>query len=328
VEELLRISELKLNFNTEEGLVEALDGVNLSIKKGFFNGLIGETGCGKSITGLSILKLLDNNAIIEKGEILYNNKNLLGFSEKRMQKEIRGNEIAMIFQDAGSSLNPVFTVQKQLEEAVKMYRKASKKEYREIVIEELKKVSLPDVESLLKKYPHQLSGGMKQRVMIAMMLACKPALLIADEPTTALDVSVQAQFIQVLKNLKERFNMTFLYITHDLAVVNEICDFVSVMYAGRIVEDVSVRELFKNPLHPYTIKLVNSVLTAETRIEDLEEIPGSVPRLINPPKGCRFHPRCDEAMEICQEKIPELIEVNNNHFVACHNRLRGDDFGQ
>lgn len=322
MKDLLRIKDLKLSFKTEEGIVEALDGINLNIKEGFFNGLIGETGCGKSITGLSILGLLDNNAIVEKGEIIYKNKNLLKYNEKKMQKEIRGNEISMIFQDAGSSLNPVFSIRDQVEESVKMYRKASKNEYKKIVIDELKKVNLPDAENLLKKYPHQLSGGMKQRVMIAMMLACRPTLLIADEPTTALDVSIQAQFIQVLKNLKDVFNMTFLYITHDLAVVNEICDYVSVMYAGKIVETVSVKDLFKKPTHPYTYKLVNSVLTAETELEDLEEIPGSVPRLINPPSGCRFHPRCHEAMEKCKKIAPELIEVNKDHFVACHNRIK------
>jgi oligopeptide/dipeptide ABC transporter ATP-binding protein len=322
MKDLLKIKDLKLSFKTEEGIVEALDGINLNIKEGFFNGLIGETGCGKSITGLSILGLLDNNAIVEKGEIIYKNKNLLKYNEKKMQKEIRGNEISMIFQDAGSSLNPVFSIRDQVEESVKMYRKASKNEYKKIVVDELKKVNLPDAENLLKKYPHQLSGGMKQRVMIAMMLACRPTLLIADEPTTALDVSIQAQFIQVLKNLKDVFNMTFLYITHDLAVVNEICDYVSVMYAGKIVETVSVKDLFKKPTHPYTYKLVNSVLTAETELEDLEEIPGSVPKLINPPSGCRFHPRCHKAMEKCKEIAPELIEVNKDHFVACHNRIK------
>ncbi|MGM0495959.1 MAG: ABC transporter ATP-binding protein [Bacillota bacterium] len=326
MKDLLKIKDLKLSFKTEEGIVEALDGINLNIREGFFNGLIGETGCGKSITGLSILGLLDNNAIIEKGEILYKDKDLLKYNEKKMQKEIRGNEIAMIFQDASSSLNPVFSIHNQVEESVKMYRKASKDEYKKIVIDELKKVNLPDVENLLTKYPHQLSGGMKQRVMIAMMLACRPTLLIADEPTTALDVSIQAQFIQVLKNLKNIFNMTFLYITHDLAVVNEICDYVSVMYAGKIVENVSVENLFKKPSHPYTCKLVNSVLTAKTELKDLEEIPGSVPKLIDPPSGCRFHPRCDEAMKKCKELAPELIEVDNDHFVACHNRVRGDDF--
>jgi len=317
---LLDINDLKVYFNTEEGVVKALAGVNFKIDKGSFHGLIGETGCGKSVTGLSILKLLDNNALIEGGKIIYKDENLLDKTEKQMQRDFRGNEIAMIFQDPGSSLNPVFTIQDQIQESVKMYKKASKQEYRNIVIEELKKVKLPDVEGLLDKYPHQLSGGMKQRVMIAMMLACNPNLLIADEPTTALDVSIQAQFLQVLKNLKEKFDMTVLYITHDLAVVSEICDYVSVMYAGRIVENVPVRELFKNPIHPYSYKLVHSVLGVKTLLENLEEIPGSVPRLIDPPSGCRFHPRCEEATDICKTKIPQLKKIGKNHYVACHRR--------
>ncbi|MBS3811224.1 MAG: ABC transporter ATP-binding protein [Halanaerobiales bacterium] len=317
---LLDINDLKVYFNTEEGVVKALAGVNFKIDKGSFHGLIGETGCGKSVTGLSILKLLDNNALIEGGKIIYKDENLLDKTEKQMQRDFRGNEIAMIFQDPGSSLNPVFTIQDQIQESVKMYKKASKQEYRNIVIEELKKVKLPDVEGLLDKYPHQLSGGMKQRVMIAMMLACNPNLLIADEPTTALDVSIQAQFLQVLKNLKEKFDMTVLYITHDLAVVSEICDYVSVMYAGRIVENVPVRELFKNPIHPYSYKLVHSVLGVKTLLENLEEIPGSVPRLIDPPSGCRFHPRCEEATDICKTKVPQLKKIGKNHYVACHRR--------
>jgi len=317
---LLDISDLKVYFNTEEGVVKALAGVNFTIVEGTFHGLIGETGCGKSVTGLSILNLLDNNALSEGGEVIYKGDDLLNKSEKQMQRDYRGNEIAMIFQDPGSSLNPVFTIQDQVEESVKMYKKASKNEYRGIVIEELKKVKLPDVEGLLDKYPHQLSGGMKQRVMIAMMLACNPNLLIADEPTTALDVSIQAQFLQVLKNLKERFNMTVLYITHDLAVVSEICDYVSVMYAGRIVENVPVRELFKNPVHPYSYKLVHSVLGVETNLDDLEEIPGSVPRLIDPPSGCRFHPRCEEAVALCKKEVPPLKKIGEKHYIACHRR--------
>ncbi len=318
--DILKIDDLKLSFDTEEGKVEALDGVNLNIREGEFHGLIGETGCGKSVTGQTIIGLLDNNADIERGAIYYKGKDILHLKENQFQRDIRGNEIAMIFQDPSSSLNPVFTIQNQIEEVLKMYRKASKKEFRDIVIEELKKVKLPDAENLLTKYPHQLSGGMKQRVMISMMLACNPSLLIADEPTTALDVSIQSQFLKVIKELKERFNMTILYITHNLAVVSEICDTVSVMYAGRIVETADVRDIFKKPQHPYTKKLIHSVLGVENSLEDLEEIPGSVPRLIDPPKGCRFHPRCEEEIEICQKDRPFLKEVSKNHFVACHRR--------
>ena len=317
---ILKIKDLEISFSTEEGELKALNGVNISIEEGTFHGLIGETGCGKSVTGRSIMKLLDNNSMIKGGQIRYKGENLLIKAEKEMQNNYRGNELAMIFQDPGSSLNPVFTIEEQLKESVKMYRRAKKSKYREIIIDELKKVKLPDVENLLDKFPHQLSGGMKQRVMIAMMLACNPNFLIADEPTTALDVSIQAQFLNVLNDLKEKLQMTVLYITHDLAVISEICDHVSVMYAGNIVEDLTVDELFKNPVHPYSYKLVHSLLGPETTIEELAEIPGSVPRLIDPPNGCRFHPRCEEADNICKNERPELKKVSENHYVACHRR--------
>lgn len=320
MEDILKIEDLQVSFFTEEGDVEALDGVQLRIQQNSFHGLIGETGCGKSVTGHTIMKLLDNNAIIKGGRILYQGQDLLPYKERQMEEKIRGNEIAMIFQDPSSSLNPVFTIRNQMEEVVKMYHKARKQSVEDIVIKALEQVRLPDAGSLIYKYPHQLSGGMKQRVMIAMMLACNPKLLIADEPTTALDVSIQAQFIKVLKDLKRDLNMTVLYITHDLAVISELCDVVSVMYAGRIVEHVPKRELFKNPCHPYTYKLVHSVLGADTTLDTLEEIPGSVPRLINPPRGCRFHPRCDEAEEVCLTTVPILKEVGPGQTVACHKR--------
>ena len=323
---LIEIDNLKLSFDTEEGKVEALDGITLGIREGTFHGLIGETGCGKSITGKAVMGLIDANALIEAGEIRYKGKDLLHLTEKQFQKDIRGNEIAMIFQDPASSLNPVFTIENQIEEVVKMYAKAARSEYREIVIGHLKDVKLPDPETLIYKYPHQLSGGMKQRVMIAMMLACKPSLLIADEPTTALDVSIQAQFLKVLRELKEAFRMTVLYITHNLAVVSEICDVVSVMYAGRIVETAPVGRLFRNPQHPYTYKLIHSVLGVENSLEDLEEIPGSVPKLIHPPKGCRFHPRCDKRLTICDKAVPDTITVEDGHSVACHLYTAGEKY--
>ncbi len=320
MEELLKIENLQVSFSTEEGPVEALDGVELTIRQGTFHGLIGETGCGKSVTGQAILGLLDNNARIRGGRILYREKDLLKLSSRQMGRTIRGKEIAMIFQDPGSSLNPLFTIKNQIEEAICMFRKVPREKREGLILEALKQVKLPDAENLMYRYPHQLSGGMKQRVMIAMMLACRPQLLIADEPTTALDVSIQAQFIKVLKELKDNLNLTILYITHDLAVISELCDYVSVMYAGRIVEDLSMRDLFKNPRHPYTTKLVNSVLGANTTLDQLEEIPGSVPRLINPPKGCRFHPRCEEAIAVCNREVPLLKEVKADHSVACHRR--------
>ncbi|MFP4646016.1 MAG: ABC transporter ATP-binding protein [Candidatus Acetothermia bacterium] len=316
--EILRIRDLALSFNTEEGEVEALDGVTFDIEDGSVSGLIGETGCGKSVTGLAILGLLDQNARIKSGEIVYKGEDLLSKKEEELERQIRGREIAMIFQDPGSSLNPVFTVENQITESIKMYRNAGPQRNKKIAIEQLKRVKLPDAVNLLKRYPHELSGGMKQRVMIAMMLACSPSLLIADEPTTALDVSIQAQFINVLRELQRELGTSILYITHDLAVISEICNSVSVMYAGRIVEDLPVETLFNNPLHPYTRKLVYSVPGVKTKLEDLEEIPGSVPRLIDPPRGCRFHPRCDREKTICSQEIPDLIEVASDHYVACH----------
>jgi len=325
--EILQIKDLALSFDTEEGEVEALDGVTFSVKSGAVSGLIGETGCGKSVTGLTILGLLDENARIKRGQIIYKGEDLLGKSERQLEKNIRGREIAMIFQDPGSSLNPVFTVEDQITEAIKMYRNAGRKKNRQIAIDQLEQVKLPDAAQLLERYPHELSGGMKQRVMIAMMLACNPSLLIADEPTTALDVSIQAQFIKVLRELKRELETSILYITHDLAVISEICDSVSVMYAGRIVEDLPVNTLFRNPLHPYTKKLVHSVPGVETSLEDLEEIPGSVPRLIDPPSGCRFHPRCQEKGENCTARTPILKEVGPDHRVACHEVLGPEEEG-
>ncbi len=315
---LLEIKDLELEFITEEGIVKALDGINITVKKGEIHGLIGETGCGKSVTSLATLGLLDNNARIRGGEILYRGINLLKLDENTLRKKIRGNEISMIFQNPSTSLNPVYNIGNQVRESILLYQTKDKMEASRLVLSELDRVKLPDPEDISTKYPHELSGGMKQRVMIAMMLACKSNLLIADEPTTALDVSIQAQFLKVLEELKESEDLSILYITHDMAVVSEICDVVTVMYGGQIAETAPVDVLFKNPSHPYAKGLIYSVPGVMQSIEDFETIPGTVPRLINPPTGCRFHPRCEYAGEICKEEKPALEEIEKDHYVACH----------
>ncbi len=316
-EPLLVIEDLQLEFLTEEGTVQALDGITLTVKKGEIHGLIGETGCGKSVTSLTTLGLLDSNARVRGGYVYYKGEDLLKMKEEGLRKKIRGNEISMIFQNPVSSLNPVYTAGDQIKESVVLYQDKNKKRAKKIVIDELDRVKLPDPEDVYDKYPHELSGGMKQRVMIAMMLACKSHLLIADEPTTALDVSIQAQFLKVLKTLQKETDLSILYITHDMAVVSEICDKVTVMYAGQIVETANVHELFKDPKHPYTIGLIHSVPGVEVSIENFKTIPGTVPRLIDPPSGCRFHPRCEYARKKCKENKPELENVSGEHTVSC-----------
>jgi len=315
---LLEIKNLKLDFLTEEGTVEALDNVNVTVNKGEIHGLIGETGCGKSVTSLTTLGLLDDNARIRGGEVLYKGENLLELKEGSLRKRIRGNEISMIFQNPTTSLNPVYTAGEQIKESIVLYQSDDKKEAQKLVLDELDRVKLPDPEDIYDKYPYELSGGMMQRVMIAMMLACDSELLIADEPTTALDVSTQAQFLNVLRELQEKRNLSILYITHDMAVISEICDIVTVMYGGQITETADVETLFKKPKHPYTFGLIHSVPGVEEKIEEFETIPGTVPRLINPPSGCRFHPRCEYAQEICKEEKPDLEEIEENHYVACY----------
>jgi len=315
---LLEIKDLKLDFLTEEGTVKALDNVNITVKKGEIHGLIGETGCGKSVTSLTTLGLLDDNARIRGGEVIYKGKDLLKMDENTLRQKVRGNEISMIFQNPSTSLNPVYTAGEQIRESVVIYQSDDKKEAQKLVLDELDRVKLPDPEDVYDKYPHELSGGMQQRVMIAMMLACDSNLLIADEPTTALDVSIQAQFLKVLQELKESEGLSILYITHDMAVISEICDVVTVMYGGQIAETADVSDLFNTPKHPYTIGLIHSVPGVKESIEEFETIPGTVPRLINPPSGCRFHPRCEYAREICKKEKPNLEEIEKNHYVACH----------
>jgi oligopeptide/dipeptide ABC transporter ATP-binding protein len=320
---LLKIEGLKTYFYTEEGVVRAVDGVDLEIRRGEILGLVGESGCGKSVTALSIMRLVQSPpGRIVAGRILLDGEDLLKKSEKEMWK-IRGTKISMIFQDPHTSLDPVFTIGFQLAEPIELHqvleRKLLKKEdVPRKVVEMLSMVKIPDPEHRVNEYPHQLSGGMKQRVMIAMMLSCNPSLLIADEPTTALDVTIQAQILDLLKELRRRLGMSVLMITHNLGVVADLCDRVAVMYAGNIVEQADVLSIFKRPRHPYTRALLEAVPSLVGRERRLRTIPGSVPSLISPPPGCKFHPRCPKAMEVCKRVFPEMVRVGKEHFVRCH----------
>ncbi len=307
---ILEVKNLKTTFKTEYGQVAVVDGVDFTIQKGETIGVVGESGSGKSITSLSIMRLLPQNGSTA-GEIFFNGENLLALSEKNMQK-IRGNSIAMIFQEPMTSLNPLHTVGKQIEEAILLHSNVGKAEAKEHAIEMLKAVGMPRAEEIYKEYPHQLSGGMRQRVMIAMAMACDPQLIIADEPTTALDVTIQAQILDLMRNVKKQTGTSILLITHDLGVVGEMCDRVIVMYAGQVVEEAEVGELFSSPKHPYTIGLMRSIPDMEKEQEYLDTIRGTVPLPHEMPKGCRFAPRCDQAMPICHEQAPDLITVNKH----------------
>lgn len=314
---LLEVKNLKTYFFTEDGVVPAVDGVDFELKPGQTLGIVGESGCGKSVTSISILRLVPNppGKIVE-GEILFEGKDLVQATESEMQ-DIRGNDIAMIFQEPMTSLNPVFTIGKQIMEAIMLHQKLDKNAARERCIEMLKLVGIPRAEQAIDEYPHQFSGGMRQRAMIAMALSCNPKLLIADEPTTALDVTIQAQIIELMKDLKEKLNTAIILITHDLGVVAEMCEHVIVMYAGKVVEEADVVDLFKDPKHPYTVGLMRSKPSLEGEQERLEVIPGAVPNPLDMPKGCTFHPRCPHAMDICREKAPQLITTEKGRKVRC-----------
>ena len=374
-ENLIDIENLKVRFYTYEGVVKALEGVNLSLRKGETLGVAGETGCGKSVTGLSVLVLVPPPGKIEGGRITFKNANKTIDLLKQKESflcDIRGKEISMIFQEPRAALNPVYTVETQLSEVflhhrrkeliqrvldglekdvkngkgglfygierslyrrmlensdslylrfvskipvVRRYRLRLKKEIRKEIIRTLREIEIADPERVLNMYPHELSGGMAQRVVIAMALACNPTLLIADEPTTSVDVTIQAQILDLIRRLKEKFGSSVIYITHDMGVIAETCDRVAIMYAGSICEVADVMEIFKNPLHPYTKGLLESIPTPG---KEFKSIKGTVPNLINPPKGCRFHPRCSKAMEICAKVTPKMVEVEEGHFVACH----------
>jgi peptide/nickel transport system ATP-binding protein len=316
---LLSVQDLVVNFHTLDGVVHALDGVTFDVRKGEILGLVGETGCGKSATGLAILKLLPDNSEIVKGQITLEGDDMLHEPEDQMVN-IRGRKIAMIFQDPASSLNPVFSIGRQLLDVLKIHNEARDEDgLRKLAHEKLAMVELPDPESVMELYPHELSGGMQQRVIMAIALSSSPMLLIADEPTTALDVTIQAQLLVLLKKLKETLGLSVLLITHNLGVVRELCGRIAIMYAGSIVESAKTDRIFKNPLHPYTRGLMSSVVTGRLRDKVLHYIPGTVPSLLHPPTGCRFHPRCGYAIEPCKLSRPELLEVEDEHFVACYN---------
>lgn len=318
-DELLSIKNLKTHFYTEKGIVPAVDGVDITVQRGKVIGLVGESGCGKSITALSILRLVETPpGRIVDGEINFDGRSVLNFTKQEMCK-LRGNEISMIFQEPMTSLNPVITIGKQVAEAIRLHQNLNAAEAKKVVLDMLDMVGIPEPERRYKSYPHQLSGGLRQRVMIAMALCCRPKLLIADEPTTALDVTIEAQILKLMKDLQKQINTSIIMITHNLGVVAEICDDVYVMYAGKIMETAGVYELFERPLHPYTNGLMNSIPKLGNSKEDtrLYSIKGMVPNLLYLPKGCRFSPRCEEAMDICREKEPELYEAGGNRYVRC-----------
>ena len=372
---LLEIKNLKTYFYTEEGVVKAVDGVSFDMYGDETLGLVGETGCGKSVTALSILRLVRVPGKILEGSVIFKGRDLLDLTEKDM-RDFRGKEITMIFQDPLNSLNPVLSVGKQVSEVFFLHQGEDMKQIldkrilerkkklekikdlkssldnKEIILSEeekieieevivelkkeashipnikdvgldkasriIKEVGIADAEDILKRYPHELSGGMRQRVMIAMALSCNPALLIADEPTTALDVTIQAQILDLMKDLKTRFRTSILLITHDLGIIAELCDRIAVMYSGNIVEYATAVDLFKNPRHPYTKGLIDAIPSIEKRDTELKTIRGMVPNLIYPPSGCRFHPRCDYRLEICDKIKPVLTEIGDKYFVACH----------
>jgi len=315
---LLEVQGLRTSFFTDDGEVPAVDGVDFFVREGEVLGIVGESGCGKSVTSLSIMKLLPKGiGKVVGGEIWFKGENLVEVSERRM-KQIRGNEIAMIFQEPMTSLNPLFTIGNQLVEAIRLHTKIEKKEARARAVEMLKLVGLPRAEQMLDEYPHQLSGGMRQRVMIAMAMACQPSLLIADEPTTALDVTIQAQILTLMKELNQTFGTAIMMITHDLGVVAEICDRVIVMYAGQIVEEGSVHSIFRRPQHPYTVGLIRSIPDIRGKKGRLHSIPGQVPKPGAVRCGCRFAERCEYAFERCRQENPQLYEAGEQgHRARC-----------
>ena len=319
-EKLLTVKNLKTYFTTDSGTAKAVDGVSFSIDRGETLGLVGESGCGKSVTSLSIMRLIpDPPGKIVGGSIKFRGRNLIDLPDDEM-REVRGNDIAMIFQEPMTSLNPVYTCGFQIDEAVMLHQNLDAEAARAKTVEMLQLVGMPDPEQRANEYPHQLSGGMRQRVMIAMALSCTPDVLIADEPTTALDVTIQAQILELLERLQSELGMAVLMITHDLGVIAEVADRVAIMYAGKIVETASVEQIFEHPRHPYTIGLLESIPKLHEKTDKLSVIPGTVPDATRFPEGCRFAPRCSRAEDICRTREPALLAVEQpgeEHAIAC-----------
>ena len=316
-EVILKVEDLRTYFFTRKGVAKAVDGVSFSVHEGETFGIVGESGCGKTVTGLSILRLLPKPAgRIMGGKIFLDGTNLLELSEKEM-RSYRGKKISMILQDPMTSLNPVYPIGDQIAEAVRLHQNIPDREIEKEVISSLRLLRIPAPEMILHNYPFQLSGGMRQRVVGAIAMSCKPRLLIADEPTTALDATIQAQYIALFQEVQEKTNVGIIYITHDFAVVAKICHRVGVMYTGKIVETASIVDLFKHPLHPYTVALINSVPRLERKDERLYSIEGQPPSLLNLPPGCRFYSRCPVGMPICTEQEPPEVEIDKEHFVSC-----------
>ncbi len=316
-EALLQVKNLATHFYTEEGVVKSVQDVSFEVKPGEVLGVVGESGCGKSVTSMSILRLIQQpQGKIVGGQIMFNGQNLLDLTEEQMRK-IRGNKISLISQDPMTSLNPVLTIGEQIMEAIILHQGKNRKEAHDKAIEMLRLVGIPSPEQRVDQYPHEFSGGMRQRAIIAMALSCEPQLLIADEPTTALDVTIQAQILDLMREIKTKRNAAIVLITHDLGVVAEMCNNVAVMYAGKVVEYTDVFSLFKNPQHPYTIGLLNSIPKIDVAQERLEPIDGQPPSLVNLPRGCSFAPRCKEVQAICHTKEPGLTTVETGHQVRC-----------
>ncbi len=323
---ILEISNLITSFHSSEETVRAVDGLDLCVHRGETLGLVGESGCGKSVTALSVLQLLRCPPAEIQGSIVFNGRNLLELSREAMRK-LRGDALSMVFQEPMTSLNPVLTIDDQLTEGIRLHQKVSRSKARKQALEFLDLVRIPDPKSRIREYPHALSGGMRQRVMIAMALSCHPQLLFADEPTTALDVTIQAQILELLGRLKQQLETSIVMITHDLGVIAEMASRVVVMYAGRVVEEAPVRELFKDPRHPYTRGLLGSIPAVGRRKSQkdrkLQEISGIVPDLKDLPPGCRFHPRCSEKMPVCEEKEPPKIKLGPLREVTCWREAEG-----